>query len=449
MNRPVVRRIPGFQDLAGPEEASKAAAESALFGYLALAGYEAIETPLLEEADLFLRKSGGELASRIYAFTDPGGRRVALRPEFTASIIRAFIQGRRPVPVRWRYAGPVFRYAPADHDPLHQRTQVGAEFVGRADPLADAEVLALACGGLRQVGLTAFTPVLGHLGVIQGLLQGFSLSGRAELFLIQQIGALQDPQRGAAWVREQAQELGLARNAFGGGADLSSLNLAEARVVLHHLLTSLGTAPLGGRDLGQVEERFLEKLRAADRPEKLEEALRFVSALCALRGEPAEVLARATETVASFGLDPDPLNGVKGILALLEGEVLGGAPLVLDLGLVRGLAYYTGMVFEVRHPQERESLCGGGRYDGLVLALGGEDVPALGFAYGVEAVVGALQAEGKRPHPARAAQGRGAAPATAGLPPARSLREAVARWDAGRKAKLSGPLLQASAPPFA
>ena len=87
MERLTVNRIPGFQDVSGKNQDTKAAVEAALFNYIGVSGYETIETPIVEDVDLFLRMSGGELASQMYSFTAPGGHRVALRPEFTASIV--------------------------------------------------------------------------------------------------------------------------------------------------------------------------------------------------------------------------------------------------------------------------------------------------------------------------------------------------------------------------
>ena len=95
-------------------------------------GYELIDTPLLEKAELFVRKSGVEMSSQIYTFVDPGGIRVSLRPEFTSSVIRHFIQGTesKTLPIRWQYSGPVFRYHNNDDGTYHQFTQLGAELIG-------------------------------------------------------------------------------------------------------------------------------------------------------------------------------------------------------------------------------------------------------------------------------------------------------------------------------
>ena len=75
-------------------------------------GYEVIDVPTLEATELFLRKSGGELAAKMYTFNDPAGRKVSLRPEFTSSVVRAFIAKKFSsiLPLRLQYSGPVFRY---------------------------------------------------------------------------------------------------------------------------------------------------------------------------------------------------------------------------------------------------------------------------------------------------------------------------------------------------
>ena len=98
------RRLKGMED-RGPESTGVLAwAGDVLRSFLVRYGYRRVDTPLLEDTDLLLRKSGGELASKMYTFTDPGGHRVSLRPEFTSSIVRAYLQGMnggKPLPVRW------------------------------------------------------------------------------------------------------------------------------------------------------------------------------------------------------------------------------------------------------------------------------------------------------------------------------------------------------------
>ena len=85
---------------------------SATAAYFEQQGYQAVHTPLLEQTELFVRKSGGDLVNSLYTFQDPGGNTVSLRPEFTSSVIRHYVEVADTLrgPVRWQYGGPVFRY---------------------------------------------------------------------------------------------------------------------------------------------------------------------------------------------------------------------------------------------------------------------------------------------------------------------------------------------------
>ena len=124
----------GMRDLFEEENRHKLRVQNELQAALSLCGYRTIDTPVLEPTDIFLRKSGGELASQMYSFVEPGGHQVSLRPEFTSQVIRLFLQqeGAHSLPVRWQYAGPVFRYTAGEVGHGRQFTQVGAELIGAA-----------------------------------------------------------------------------------------------------------------------------------------------------------------------------------------------------------------------------------------------------------------------------------------------------------------------------
>lgn len=428
MNRGPVQRIPGFHDATGAEAETKAAVEAALFDYIGLAGYARIETPVVEEAELFLRMSGGELASRMYSFTDPGGHRVALRPEFTASVIRAHIDAKTPTaaPVRLRYSGPVFRYSSADDGTLRQRTQIGGELIGVADGVGDAEMLAIACGGLRVLGIKGATLTLGHMGVIRDLLDEFGLSDRAELFLLRHLQNLRNPDRGVDFVRRQAAETGIAREGA-GSSTVAAMDATEAQAVLSEMLGGLGESTGGGRDMAKIEQRFLSKLRSSDHPEKLDRAITFLAELCSQEGTPHEVMAHAKKTIDGYRLNKSPLDSVSRLVKILDERILGDTKVVLDFGFARGIAYYTGMVFEIGHENASSPLCGGGRYDGLVRALGGRDEAALGFAYSVEEILPAT--------PGIVASATHSVSEAVSQPA--NLFAAVGQWDAGEFATVS------------
>ena len=406
MQRPI-RILPGASDLSGQRLEEMAALQDLLMSEITSWGYARIETPLLEEADLFLRKSGGELAAQLYGVDDPGGRRVALRPEYTASVIRAFIaaddDGR--LPSRWCYAGPVLRHQPLEQGERRQVTQIGAELIGASGPLADAEVLAVACEGLKRAGIRRSVITLGHLDVLGGLLQGFGLSDRAELFLLSRLNVLKDPGQGTDALLEEARLLRLLPNGAGATDNsvldsvLTDLAPQEARSVVHQIVAALGPGWVGSREMDEVESRLLDKLRESEDPEKMQQAVRFLTELARIRGDGPSVLREAEAVVRRYGLEDRHLEPLGQLV-----EIIGALPdmndlqKVWDLGFAPGLAYYTGVVFELTHPDlPGRPLGSGGRYDGLVKALGGADLPALGFAYSLEIMDEARRIEGAPP----------------------------------------------------
>lgn len=397
--RQAPQRLTGMRDVAEAERTRLLRTQAGMQGTLALHGYRVVETPMLEPTELFLRKSGGELASRMYTFTEPGGRRVSLRPEYTSAVIRLFLEEghRGPLPVRYQYAGPVFRYEL--EEPPRQRhstgsgqrqfTQVGAELLGASGPQADAEMVAVACQVLAQQGLTSLDLSIGDVGAVNALLKQFALSERARLFLLASVGDLRGGQEAVGRVRERALGLGL----YPQTDSRQDREEPEGVGLPHHLLPPALQNPPGVRTSREILARLARKIRSGDTTELLDRALAFTAELAQVRGAPKMALSKANQVAVRYGLDPASLLPLAETLRLLELHGLTAAEVSVDLGLARGLAYYTGLVFEVRHEagEERVSLGGGGRYDGLIKALGGErEVPALGFAYTVERVVEAL-----------------------------------------------------------
>lgn len=365
-------------------QAAIEALQQVLWGY----GYAWIDTPFLEQTDLFLRKSGAELITRLYSFTEPGGQAVALRPEFTPAVIRRFLEIRHTLslPVRWHYVGPVFRFDPSP-GVLRQFTQVGAELIGASGPRADAELLALAqecVGALKGQG---FVLLVGHMGCLHSLLAPFGLSPRAQALLLTGLPLLRAGPPGPQRLLEKAEAMGLFHSTTLPNdldAFSSILNSNEAPAPLGGDDEGASTR-FGGRTREEILARLARKLRSLDDPHKFQNALRFLSDLARLRGQPTAVLQDAYALVRQWGLDPSPLSAVEILLDSLAVHRAPPIPLVLDLALVRDIAYYTGVIFDIFHEPTGQVIGGGGRYDGLVSALGrGEDVPALGFALSLE-----------------------------------------------------------------
>lgn len=365
--------------------------------HLSSHGYQAIDTPLLEPTELFLRKSGGELATRMYTFTDPGGNRVSLRPEFTSSVIRYYLEraGEESLPLRIQYSGPIFRYDEASG--FKQLHQTGAEIIGAASPESDGEVLALAQDGLSLMGSPASTCVVGHVGVLHLMLEEIGLSHRAQAFLIASLPRLKKSAEEGQRLQEQAYSLGLMKSAEDARASSSlvdHMDEGEALDLLHDLFHDSLSDIQGSRSMEDILTRFVQKLKRGDDPGKIEQGISLFSRLSSIKGEEEQSLPQIRSVLQEYNINPKVLIPLEDVLSSFHKRYPSTA-LMVDIGLVRGIAYYTGMVFEILAPGPDGpiTLCGGGRYDGLVKALGGEeDVPALGFAYTLESLLG-LQPE--------------------------------------------------------
>ena len=166
-----------MRDIPEIEYRLKQAVQSRLSDVIGRFGYKTLDVPILESTELFLRKSGGDLASQMYSFSDPGSNTVSLRPEFTSAIMRHYLESNSDVSdgnvVRWQYAGPVFRYDLGNPPPAGnsgQFTQVGAELIGSNDILADAELLSLAAEIPTELGITSFRLRLADLDVLDSVL---------------------------------------------------------------------------------------------------------------------------------------------------------------------------------------------------------------------------------------------------------------------------------------
>jgi histidyl-tRNA synthetase len=129
-------------------------------------GYGLVLTPIFEHAEVFHRvgESTDVVSKEMYEFTDRGGRRLALRPEGTASVVRAFVQNHPPVPWKCWYLAPNFRAERPQKGRYRQHYQVGAEVLGVDDPDVDVEVIALVWGFLRALGLSQTRLLLNSMG---------------------------------------------------------------------------------------------------------------------------------------------------------------------------------------------------------------------------------------------------------------------------------------------
>ena len=215
-----------------------------------------------------------------------------------------------------------------------------------------------------------------------------SLSERARVFLLDNVSRLRDGADGLQAVGDRAAKFRLmsdGRGRNGMMAQLVGLKEAEARSLIASMIEREDSVALGQRTAEEVAERLLRKARGAGEQSKMQQALSVASRLAAIQGPPGPALASAEDLLRSEGVDVQALEPLTRVVSLLENTDLGGAEISVDLGMARGIAYYTGIVFELLDGNSGLSLGGGGRYDGLARNMGSHrDVPALGFAYDLD-----------------------------------------------------------------
>ncbi|HEX9371294.1 MAG TPA: ATP phosphoribosyltransferase regulatory subunit [Roseiflexaceae bacterium] len=386
----IIDPVRGMRDVLPAELLPQLATAAQLEQVLASYGYQPIDLPIIEQRDLYGRKLGEELVGKVYEFSF-NRRDLALRPEWTASVLRAYVgrmQG-QPLPLRLRYAGPVFRNERPQRATYRQFTQVGVELIGGPAPRADAECIALACAGLDAAGVRSYRVRVAHIGLIRQLLRGLGLAERTQALLAWSLERMRE--HGVAAVRERL-DAAHSRLPF-DAALLEGLDDAQAEALLLGSLGAIGVnLEFGTRSPEAIVGRLVRKLRREDPQPRIERALALLERLCAIQGPPAEAFAAAEALLREFDLPLGALDELRAILECVAAHRVDAKRVALDFGLGRGLHYYTGAIFEI-YDDGGMQICGGGRYDDLVTALGGrQPVPAVGFAYGLERVVAARRA---------------------------------------------------------
>ena len=327
--------LPGFRDFYPEQFAERAWLFERWREVARRFGYTEYDGPPLEPLDLYTRKSGAEIVGQLYNFEDKGGRAISLRPEMTPTVARMVAARANALrrPVRWFSIPQLFRYERQQKGRLREHFQLNVDIFGEGDVTADAELLAVACEIMRACGL-------GPEDVVA------RVSDRRLLGAIVRGVGVPDGAAGAVFAAidkiEREPEASLVRRMGEAGIDA-------------------GTA---GRLLALVRASDLEAVRDGfpDDPEVLAALARFDAYRALLRAHGVDEYVR------------------------------------LDLTIVRGLAYYTGIVFELFDARgEFRAVCGGGRYDTLLQALGGVDMPALGFGMGDVVLGELLRARGRMP----------------------------------------------------
>ena len=361
-----------------------------LSAFLAQAGYAPVDPPILERSELFQSSFGQELWQNLYTFR-LHHRDLCLRPEFTASICRLYLDHYQqyPLPLRFQYAGPVFRYEAPGRGRYRQHTQLGVELFGGHTVSTDAEILQLACEALKELHITSYRIELGHIGVASGFINRLQLDDHAARLLLSLMEQISRSDEGEQIAQARLEELYPANRSGGSemNSDVTGTIPGGDALLLASLLS--GSVAFGSDDARQeVVERFLWKMERSEQRRRILDALEFLRALHAISGSPPEVFGSLREVLERYEIDPQPLTELEQLVAVIEQSGVTNQQILLNLALGRGVSYYTGLVFEIHALDEDGSdtqLCGGGRYDQLLRAVGGtRNINACGFAFGVE-----------------------------------------------------------------
>lgn len=356
------------------------------------AGFAYAEPPLLQPADVFLDRSGEDIRRRLYVFTDPGGQELCLRPDLTIPTCRLYLEAGAAGEARYCYSGAVFRFEPKGSGKPTEVVQTGAEYFGAKDAeAADAEMLALAAEAVKAAGLGTFDIEMGDLALFDALVDALDIPGgwrtrlkrhfwRPAYFkeLVTRLAAGDEGERG----NERAGLL----------AALSALEEKSAKSVIADVLDLAKIAPVGGRSIAEIAERFLERAADANAEPLSKETAGLIDAFLALKLAPKDVAPRIRDLTKAAGISIEPqLAALERRFDLIAKKGVDLSRARFETGFGRTLEYYTGFVFELRAAGKgaEGAVAGGGRYDGLLRSLGAPArIPAVGCAITLERLIG-------------------------------------------------------------
>ena len=185
MNQNLLHTPEGVRDIYGKEYAGKLKLEELIHGKLKSFGYQDIQTPSFEFFDVFSREIGTTPSKELYKFFDKEGNTLVLRPDFTPSMARCaakyFME--ETFPIRFCYSGNTFTNISSLQGKLCEVTQMGAELIGDGSVEADAEMIAMLIGCLKNAGLLQFQVTIGQADYFRGLCEAAGLTKETELAL--------------------------------------------------------------------------------------------------------------------------------------------------------------------------------------------------------------------------------------------------------------------------
>lgn len=320
------QRPRGTADILPGESANWESVEAAARQIFQRYGYRNIRTPLFENYEVFSRSSGDTsdiVTKEMYDFNDKGGRHVALRPEGTAGVVRAYVENKLygpeyQKPYKVYYMGPMFRYERPQSGRQREFHQIGVEAFGSENPAIDVEVITMAMRFFKQIGL---------------------------------------------------HDLRVAVNTLGD---------KESRDAYHKALVDYLKPHFDELSPDSQERMEKNPLRVLDSKDKRDK--KFVA---------------DAPSILDY-LTPEAHDRFETVKKMLDQF---GISYVVDPTMVRGLDYYNHTIFEIMVKAKSlgngyTTICGGGRYNGLVEQLGGPETPGIGFGIGLERLLLLIKEEG-------------------------------------------------------
>lgn len=349
---------------------------SRLTRQLELFGYLPVNTPLVEQADVFLIKAGDAAINRLVSF-ELNGQTLCLRPEFTAPAARVYIEHFQdhPGPVRLQFAGPILQYDSLSHGAITEQNAIGAELINEYSPAADAEVIALTVRLVEEAGIKDWQITVGHSGMIERFLDRYQLNRQMRRFVINHLSTLRQGAEGLAQTLEALASLEAPAATLTEAQPIN--NHLEAEAALYALLQAAPQhGPSGGRSREEIARRLLEKQQQGNQRDRVRHALRDLQQLLEQAVSPTALMAHLEDATLQV-----MAQHILATFSLLAAYGIPQDRIAFDLSFTRNLDYYTGLVFECHSAQAPTSLFGGGgRYDELIGLLGARhNVPAVGF----------------------------------------------------------------------
>jgi len=329
------KKVKGMRDFIGNDMRKLRYVSDCFRKVMSSYGYDEVKTPVIEYMDTLEAKSGKSISEQIYTFEDKSGERVGLRFDITVPATRVMAERGKgmPKPVKMFYVDRAWRYERPQKGRYREFFHAGIENFGSSHPSMDAEVISCFSGCFDEVGIKDCTVLLNHRKVMQGLSKKIGIEGD---------------------------------NVYDVIRVLDKKDKIENETMIKEL-EMLGISP---------------------------DNIDLLMGMAGIRGLPGEAIEEYRKNIPRTEEAEAGLSNMESIMSYIKSYGASDNVLI-DFGLARGFDYYTDAIFEmVPENSEFGSLGGGGRYDNLVNIYGGGNVPATGFAIGIDRTAMYLDSEG-------------------------------------------------------